>query len=99
MQNEPSSSSTRRRDAAQSRLQESPQSNDERLLSEAGVPQHRSSSVRSRRQRDRGAGSPGYGESGPELHSSGQPPALEYYKNDEECVSGEGQPQMHYSIE
>ncbi len=92
MQNDsPSSSTSRRRDAIQRRLQENPQSNEE-IGSEAGVP-HRSSSVRSRRQRDRGAESPGNGESGPELHSS-QPPALEYYRNDEECVSGEGQPQI-----
>ena len=100
MQNVPSGSTSRRRGAAQSRLQEA-SSNDEKEQ-EAGAP-HRTSSVRDLAQRRRrdcavpgGVESPGNGESGP----SSQPPAVEYYRNDEECVSGEGQPaQMHYLIE
>lgn len=92
MQNDPSGSTSRRRDAAQSRFQEA--SSNYEKDQEAGAP-HRTSSVRSlaqRRRRDSaapgGVESPENGESGP----SSQPPAVEYYRSDEEFVSGGGQP-------
>ena len=90
-------SHTRRRDAAQSRLQETSLNND----NEQAEVSHRASAIRSLGRRQSGRGytgctvSPGNVE--PAGPSSRQPPALEYYTpSDEECVSGEGQPaQMH----
>ena len=93
MQNERSGSSSKRRDAATTRLQES-HSGDEK---EQARVQRRSCDVRSpRRQRMRRGPSdhsPRSTESVPKLLSLSRPPSLKYYGNDDddEYASEEGQ--------
>ena len=84
MQNEQSGSSSKRRDAA-NRLQEASSNGGKEQAGDHRIP-----SVRSpRRQTRHRGGSPGNVESGPKLVSS-RPPALEYYRSDDDSASGEG---------